>query len=260
MDTAPRPVRAVQGVLVGGAAVAIVLVLLDAAVTRVPWAPQWRDADSMVRIYFDVAREQNLPTWVNVCLLALAGAIAGVVAALAGAARDRSAIPWAVFALTCLALSLDDMTALHERLDAVGRGLGGGSGLTYAAWVIPGLVVAVLVVLAVVVLVRRTSRPTRRLLVAGLSCLLVGAFGLESLGNAVLESEGFGRSYAWFVAAEELLETLGAVLLLAGALSGVRIEPTGDGVHVRFRTMQRVRPPGSRGRWPAGRISGPSSH
>lgn len=259
MDADPRQVRAVRGVLVVGTVVAVVLVLLDAAVTRVPWAPQWRHPDSMMRIYFDIAREQNLPTWVNVCLLTLAGAIALVVAALARAVEDRSAIPWAVFGLTCLALSLDDMTALHERLDALGRALGGGSGLTFAAWVVPGLLAAGLVALAVAVLVRRTGPSTRRLLVAGLSCLLLGAFGLEALGNSVLEREGFGRSYAWFVAAEELLETLGAVLLLAGSLSGVRIDRTADGVHLRCRSAVRVRPPGSPGRSPGGRISGPSS-
>lgn len=237
MDNGPRQLRAVRAVLVVGPVVAVVLVLLDAVVTRVPWAPQWRHPDSMMRIYFDLAREQNLPTWVNVCIFTLAGAISCAVAALARAAYDRSAIPWAAFGLICLGLSLDDMTALHERLDPLGRALGGGSGLTFAAWILPGLLAAAVVALSVALLVRRTSGATRWLLAVGLGCLLVGAFGFEALGNAVLEREGFGRSYAWFVATEELLETLGAVLLLAGSVSGVRIDRTRDGVHLRYRAV-----------------------
>jgi len=229
-----RRIRPVRGLLVAGVAIAALLVVLDIAVTRVPWAPQWREPESMVRIYFDVAREQNLPTWVNVCLLTLAAAIAGLVAALARAARDPSALPWAVFALICAGLSLDDLTSLHERLDPLGRQLGGGSGLTYAAWLVPGALVAVAVVVAVVVLVRRTGRTTRLLLLTGLGCLLAGAFGFEAAGNAVLEERGFSRAYAWFLFTEEFLETIGAVLLLAGTVSGLRITATGPSLLVEL--------------------------
>lgn len=227
-----RRLRTARGLLIAGAVVAALLVVLDAAVTRVPWAPQWREPESMVRVYFDVAREQNLPTWVNVCLLTLAAAVAGIAAALARAVRDPSAIPWAVFAVVCAGLSLDDMTSLHERLGPLGRQLGGGTGLTYAAWLVPGLLFAALVLVAVVVLVLRTSRTTRLLVLTGLGALLGGAFGLEAVGNAVLEQRGYSRAYAWFLTAEEFLETMGAVLLLAGTVSGLRITATADGVHL----------------------------
>lgn len=237
MDEQPgtrRRIRPIRGLLVAGVAIAGLLGVLDIAVTRVPWAPQWREPESMVRVYFDVAREQNLPTWVNVCLLTLAAAIAGLVAALARVTRDPSALPWAVFALLCTCLSLDDMTSLHERLDPLGRRLGGGSGLTYAAWLVPGALVAVVMVVAVVVLVRRTGRTTRLLLLAGLGCLLAGALGFEAVSNAVLEERGFSRSYAWLLSTEEFLETIGAVLLLAGTVSGLRITAIGRSLLVEL--------------------------
>lgn len=237
MDDQPdtgRRIRPVRGLLVVGVALAALLVVLDIAVTRVPWAPHWREPESMVRIYFDLAREQNLPTWVNVCLLTLAAAIAGLVAALARDGRDPSALPWAVFALICAGLSLDDMTALHERLDPLGRQLGGGSGLTYAAWLVPGALVALGVVAAVVVLVRRTGRTTRLLLLTGLGCLLAGAFGFEAVGNAVLEERGFSRTYAWYLFIEEFLETIGAVLMFTGTVCGLRLTTTGSGLLVEL--------------------------
>lgn len=231
-----RPSLDIVVLCLGGGA-AVFVALLHVAVSRAPWAPQWREPESAVRIYFDVAREQNLPTWFNVSLLLLAAVMAGFAAALARAANDRAALPWAGLALVCAALSLDDMTSLHERLAPLGKRLGGGSGLTYAAWLVPGLLFAAVVVVVIALLFIRVRRRARLLLLAGLLCLLVGAFGLESLGNAVLQAQGHGRSYAYFLLAEEFLEALGAVCLLAAPFAELRIERSDAELQVRYRCV-----------------------
>lgn len=222
-------------VLLAGGGLAVLVVLLHVAVPRAPWAPQWGEPESGMNIYFDVAREQNLPTWFNVSLLLLAAVMAALAGALARAANNRAAVPWLGLALVCAALSLDDLTSLHERLHSVGVRIGGGSGLTYAAWLVPGLAFAAVVVLAIAMLFRRVRRRAQLLLVLGLGCLLIGAFGLESLGNAVLQAEGFGRSYAYFLLAEEFLEALGAVCLLAAPFAELRIERSADELRLSYR-------------------------
>ncbi|CAN5271546.1 hypothetical protein BH20ACT5_BH20ACT5_16160 [soil metagenome] len=217
-----------------GGAVAVLLVLLHIGVTRVPWAPQWAEPASGVRIYVNLASEQNLPTWVNVSILLLAAVMAGLASVLARVAGSPAALPWAGLSLVCAALSLDDMTSLHERLQSIGVRMGGGSGLTYAAWLVPGLLFAALVVVAVGLLVRRVGRRARLLLVIGLGCLLVGAFGVESLGNAVLQEQGYGRTYAYFLIVEEFLEALGAVCLLAAPFAELRMRRSGDELRLRY--------------------------
>jgi len=217
-----------------GGSLAFFVVLLHIAVPRVPWAPQWREPDSTVRIYFDVAREQNLPTWFNVSVLLLAAAAAGLAAALAKAAHNPAALPWVGLAIICAGLSLDDMTSLHERLHPLGARIGGGSGLTYAAWLVPGLAFAALVVVAVALLVRRVRRRARLLLLLGLGCMLIGAFGLESLGNAVLQAQGYGRSYAYFLVAEESLEALAALCLLAAPFAEIRFRRAGSELRLAY--------------------------
>lgn len=218
-----------------GGGAAVVVVLLHIGVPRAPWAPQWREPESGMNIYFDVAREQNFPTWFNVSLLLLAAVMAAVAALLARAASDRAALPWLVLSIIWAGLSLDDMTSLHERLAPFGRQIGGGSGLTYAAWLVPGLAFAGVVVVAVALLFRHVGRRARALLALGLSFLIVGAFGLESLGNAALQAQGFGRTYAYFLVVEEFLEALGAVCLLAAPFAELRIQRTGPDLQLAYR-------------------------
>lgn len=93
--------------------------------------------------------------------------------------------------------------------------------------------------IAIAVLFRRVRRRARMLLVAGLACLLFGAFGVESLGNAVLQVQGSGRTYAYFLLVEEFLEAIGAVFLLAAPFAEIRFERAGS----ELRLAYRGRPP-----------------
>lgn len=120
-------------------------------------------------------------------------------------------------------VSIDDLTSLHERLQPLGMRLGGGSGLTYAAWLVPGLVFAAIVIGAMATLAVRVSTRPRRLLLLGLALFIGGAFLLESVGNAVLEEVGPSTRYAVFLIAEEMAEATGAVLLLAAACAALRV-------------------------------------
>ena len=196
--------------------------------------PAWRDPDSGVNQLLDMAREVNLPTWLSVSIFLGGAATQAVAAALARLAHHPSRGWWLALAVVSLAMSIDDFVQLHERTDALGRRLGGGSGLTYAAWLIPGAAVAAVLVTVVVVLGRRTSHLVRRRLWVGATLFLVGSFGLEAIGNAYLERAGLGGGYRAFMLAEESLELFGAVVLMAAAFAALSFVRHARGVTVSY--------------------------
>lgn len=190
--------------------------------------------DSQVRIFFDVNTEANGWTWFNVGLLFLAGLGQLGAGALARVQGQPVAWAWWVSGAVWLGLWMDDLTRLHERLDPLGRELGGGSGLTTAAWLVPGLVAAAVVVTALVLLARRLSSTPRWLLVGGLVVFLGTAFGLESIGNDVLANQGLGHLYAAFLYSEEVLEAWGAAMVVAGAAAAVAVQHDGGALRLEY--------------------------
>lgn len=167
----PRDIRVARTVPRSLFAVAGVLAVLSLAVPNVHSAPVLAAPDSPVRQFFDVAGEANLPTWFNVVVLALGG-VGFLLVALLHRGSGRRALPWAVTGLVLLALSLDDLASLHERMDPIGQALGGGSGALHFAWVVPGAVAGAVVLGLVGWLALVAPAPMRRDLVLGLGLLL----------------------------------------------------------------------------------------
>lgn len=231
--TTPQPLH--RPVLTVLAATALALAGLAVLIPNLPFAPALSDAESQVRSYFDLATESNLWSWFNVGVLGLAGLAQAAAGALARLQGRRVAWAWWGSAVVCLGLSVDDMTSLHERLDPLGRQIGGGTGLATAAWVVPGLAFALVLVVAVLLLARRLSPVPRRLLLGGLALFLGAAFGLEAMGNAVLEQQGPSRLYAVFLHTEELLEAWGAAALAAAPFAAVLVGRSADGVRLVYR-------------------------
>lgn len=228
-------VRLERAVVVGLGGAALLMATAHAAVPNLPFAPSLAQDANPVRRFFEVAGEQNGWAWLNVVLLAT-GAALHLVAGLLWRRAGRRAAAWWGTAAVLAALSLDDLVGLHERMTGLGVELGGGSGLLAAAWVVPGAAVAVGVVVAFGWLARSLDRHGRRLLLGGLALFLAGAFGLETVGHAVLEDRGPSATYGGLVLVEELAEAWGAVLMAAtGAAAVVLRTGPGDGVELRAR-------------------------
>jgi hypothetical protein len=241
MAAGRRPERLVAGWLGG---VALLLVLVGAVVPNQPWMPELSEPDSQVRLMFDVTSEMNVWAWFNVLVLAAAAgghALVGELNRRAGAAGW----PWFAVAAFLAALSLDDLAAIHERLDPLGRSLGAGDGLLTAAWVLPGLLVAAALVWAACLLATRLAGTSRLLLVVGFGVFLGAAFGLEALGFAVLDVVGGdgGPLYASLAYLEELLEAWGAVLVLASGVASLTMRSDDGGVRLSLRSSCPVSAP-----------------
>lgn len=194
--------------------VALLLTLLSLAM-----ALSWLPVVHETRVLWDTATEANIWTWTSVTVLML-GAYAHLATAYLRWNSCRSAaFLWVMTAGLLAAMSLDDLAALHERLFHYGVLLGGGAGLTFFAWVIPGAFVALGICIAFGFLIRKLYGRPRRYLVSGLAIFFGGALGVEMIGASVTEQEGYSNLYVVIYHIEEMMEALGASLLLGAGLA-----------------------------------------
>jgi hypothetical protein len=192
---------------------------------------------------FDVNSEGNVPSWFSSMLLMGCALLAALLAALVRRVGGRDARHWAGLAVVLSLLSLDEAAALHERLGGpTAEVLGGATrGALHFAWVVPGVVLALVVGLAFLGFVVRLPPGTRRLVVTAAAMYLGAAVGLEALGGIVLEAQGDRAMYLLVTAAEEGLEMAGSVLLLYAAMRLLHLRPEpGGGYHLSIGVPEPV--------------------
>lgn len=200
----------------------------------------WDDWQHSVRFWFDVGNESNLPTWWNTSLLIAAAALSAMVAVVHRVTGSPGWFAWGGLALIAALLSLDEAAGLHERLRFVSDAIAPQHGFTYA-WLVVGIPLGIAVLIVVVLLGRRIGPTARRLFVLGLAILLVGAVGLETLNDLIVQSRGGelqeGGTLAFHVIyhLEELLEFIGASMLMVAPLASLRIGAAGSRLIVRSR-------------------------
>ncbi len=219
----------------GLAVLLAVTVALAAVSLTVVLAPQlfgtlhreWRN-------FFDMLEEGNLAAWWSSGLLLIAALAHALVAAGARMARATEAPLWIVSAAVVATMSIDDHTQLHERSGRIGRAL-----VTYDSfpfyWLIPGLAAGLVVTVALVSLAMRLHRPTRWLLITGITVLLGCALGLEVVQGFLMAADNQGIAFALVYHTEELGENIGALLLLAAAATAVTIRRTGGVLDLDYR-------------------------
>jgi hypothetical protein len=174
----------------------------------------------VVMAFFDLDKEVNLPTWFMTLLLASIGGLLLTWRRGLGGPNQRT-WGWLVLGLTFLAMSIDEMTSLHERLvGPVRSALDIESGPLFFAWVIPlGIATLILFVVLIPFLITLPRTTLTRFLVAGF-VFVAGALFLEMLGGALV-SDGLGQDtiiYDTITTLEETLEMIGAALFLRALL------------------------------------------
>ncbi len=171
-----------------------------------------------VRVYFDVFSEGNLPTWWSVGLLVLTA----VAHAVTGALATRFSFAWFVSAGVLAALSLDDHTSLHERLERIGQ-----SWVTFERfpgyWLVPGIFAGLAVAAALGLLAVKLHGVTRWCMIGGLALLLGSAMGMEFVQGLLVAEGESGPLYVLVLHAEELGENLGVLLMLTAAIRSLDI-------------------------------------
>jgi len=177
-----------------------------------------------LRLFTYVNDEANLPTWWTVTLLVSAAVLhvqAGVLARRSGA---RGAAAWWVIATLLGLLALDELTALHERLDVWGLALT-EAGFAFP-WLVLGAPIAIGMIAVAVVAGRHLPRRTTMLSLGGIGLLFLSAVGLEAVGGILLGEQegpyqGASLGYTLVMHAEEFGEMTGAALAVCGPLAAL---------------------------------------
>jgi hypothetical protein len=182
-----------------------------------------------IRVYFDVFSEGNLPTWWSTALLALTA----VSHAITGALAPRFRLAWFTSAAVLAALSLDDHTSLHERLERVGQ-----AWVTFdrfpGYWLVPGIFAGLAVAVAFGILAVKLTGLTRWCMIGGVGLLLGSALGMELVQGLLVAEGERGPLYVLVLHAEELGENLGVLLMLTAAIRSLDITRTTDGLSVSY--------------------------
>lgn len=190
--------------LVTGGVVAVFVVVF--ALHRLVAVPELKE-------FVDIGGEANLPTWWNASLLLAAALSAGLAAAVdAHRARRRA---WSVVGLAATYLSLDEVASLHERLSGPVRAA--GFDVPTYAWLVPGVVLALVGSVVLVLVTRPLPAPTRRLLALSLALYGGGAVVLEAV-NGLLRDQGLRLLFSVGTTLEETLEMIACIGVVVAAL------------------------------------------
>jgi hypothetical protein len=210
--------------VVSGALVALSLllpVLVDHELTR--------DRGD-VRVFTYVGNEANLPTWWTVTLLVGAALLHVQAGGLARRTGARGAAAWWVLASLLALLALDELTALHERLDVWGLALT-DAGFAFP-WLVLGAPIAFAIIAVALFAGRHLPRRSTLLSLGGIVVLFLSAVGLEAVGGLLLgdqqgEFQGESLPYTLLMHLEEFGEMAGAALTVCGPLAALRIRRSG---------------------------------
>jgi hypothetical protein len=231
-DEATTPTAVLRPVAVVGA----VLLLLGSVLALASDAVGERGALGSALVdakgVFWANQELNVWSWYSTVLLAALAAAFAVTALLRRAAR-RPHADVVVFACVAAWLSIDEAAALHERLGTVARAVGVRG--TFE-WVALGLPVAIVGIVALALVSRRTEPLLRRRLGIAALVFLGGSLALEAVAGTLVETWGLSRTAPLFileVTLEEAAEVAGVLLALRAVLGGLRVAvgPRGIAIH-----------------------------
>lgn len=207
--------------------VAILSLISGSLAFATQWAPPEHVETARFWFYFfDVGREINVPTWFSAGLWVTAGLLAGYFARRAS--RHRRS--WALFAVVCIVFSIDETLELHERLDVIGNELARYLPVQLGfTWVLPGVLIAGLIVLSLLRMVLALpAMPRAALLTAGV-VFVGGGIGVETLSGLFIEGEALPWQFFLLTLIEETLEMAGTALAVAALAHLVAYRRSTDG-------------------------------
>lgn len=184
-----------------------------------PWDEFWIDL-LMKGFYVDL--EANVPSYFNTIILFIPALLLGSIAAWKFSVNDKFKIHWAGLSLIFLYLSMDEAAALHERLIKPMRSIvnfEGYGGLFYFAWVIPGIAVVILFLLAYLRFFLHLENKYKLLFFISIGIYVSGIIGGEMLSGHFAETIGLKNfEYAMLTSLEESLEWIGCSLIIYSLL------------------------------------------
>lgn len=184
----------------------------------------WRE---QLRRLADLNDETSVGTWYSSSLLL---AVAGLAAVQLSAAHYRDRLGWSVLALVTLFLSIDEATAIHERLDVLHEVLNLNTATTFL-WVVPYSVALVSIIAVLYPFLRRLPARTRRWLAVGAAVYLTAVLGLELVAAGARELSWNTLVEDVLIPIEEGLEMVGIAVFVFALLDLAQPAVDTDRVH-----------------------------
>lgn len=226
-------------------ALAGTILALDAAyvVTQVLLRVLDLSQRSVLVALFDLNHEMNLPTLYSGAALLL-GALLLAMTAAGERGRGRSFFGWGGLCAAFAFLSVDEMFAIHEKLNEPLRAaMHTSGGVFHFAWVIPYAMATMAFAAVYLPFLLRLPSRTRGLFILSGIVFVGGAVGCELVGSWIL-TDAPPRSVAIAVEIliEETLEMGGVALFLYALTSYMRDELPGLSLRLRVSGASAGRP------------------
>jgi hypothetical protein len=169
------------------------------------------------KFYLD--EENNIPSLYSFLLLMLAASTLFLISRIEITIRGSYAKSWQILSLIFVYLAIDEMIALHERLNDILHRFGLGKGMNFI-WILPASCVVLVIASTFSKFLFHLPRLTRlRIIFAG-GLFLLGAVGIEviTLGVLHLDSQVGDLLYQIFMTSEESCEMLGVIAFINAML------------------------------------------
>lgn len=168
---------------------------------------------------FSVSLEESLPTWYSTINLFLAAGLLAWIAVSKRLHGEPYSLRWAGLSLVFLYLSMDEGAAIHETASSPLRDAFDTSGFLEFGWLIVGVPLVLLFLIAYFRFWTRLPKKTRILFAAAAILYIGGGMLIESVSANQYDADG-GASFVYMAIAtvEELCEMLGVVVLIYALL------------------------------------------
>ncbi len=175
--------------------------------------------------FFDLNREDSIPTFVSSMGLGVCSLLLFVVAYLVKQNHSSGFLYWVGLAVLFLYMAIDETVRIHEKLGGPLRGVYDPEALYDMVWLIPYGILVLLVGVVYLRFVLRLPRETKVLFIISGLVYLTGVAGFEYLGGRQDALYGVGNfAYQAFVVLEEGLELLGMGIFMYSILNHISIQ------------------------------------
>lgn len=168
---------------------------------------------------FSVNREGNIPTWFNASLLFGAFLITAIIARHKVTHQLEWRGYWSSLALLFLYLTLDEAGEIHEVFTVPLQEMLEADGYLYFAWIVVGIVFALVIGILFLPFVLALPRRTMMLFFLAGGIYVGGAVGIEAISaNIWYENDGPTLTFSAVGAVEEFFEMTGVSIMIYALL------------------------------------------
>ncbi len=195
--------------------VAVILVLASVCFQLLRFSNILSVPDGLIRI-FDLNQEANIPTFFEALILFCIAILLAVIALINIQKKESYRWKWLFFSLLFMYLAFDEAAQIHELFTGpVRRFINQDNlGIFYFAWVIPGILFLVAIVLFFLKFIQQLPIKLKKGIILGFTLYFSGAIGMELLNGQYAEIHGKENLiYNMMSTIEESLEMGGTLVI-----------------------------------------------